>query len=42
MMLEVTRALDGFLPYQRIYNFLITVLNLIEKVKVQSYLQPFI
>lgn len=31
MMLEVTRALDGFLPYQRIYNFLITVLNLIEK-----------
>ena len=31
MMLEVTRTLDGFLPYQRIYNFLITVLNLIEK-----------
>lgn len=30
MMLEATRALNGNLPYKRIYEFLINILNLIE------------
>lgn len=33
MMLEAVRALNGPLPYPRIYNFLINVLNLIDSGK---------